>query len=55
MPAVMRLTGWATWWAPRPLKALHDRFGLSEGEDPGRAPAREEPVPHPHPEPARPG
>lgn len=45
VPAVMRLTGRATWWAPRPLKALHSRFGLSEGEGPGRAPLREEPVP----------
>ncbi|MFI8104271.1 MMPL family transporter [Streptomyces sp. NPDC086023] len=32
VPAVMKLTGRATWWAPRPLRALHDRFGLSEGE-----------------------
>jgi RND superfamily putative drug exporter len=31
VPAVMRLTGQATWWAPRRLRALHDRFGLSEG------------------------
>ncbi|MFI8182908.1 MMPL family transporter [Actinacidiphila glaucinigra] len=50
VPAVMRLTGRATWWAPRPLKALHDRFGLSEGGDPGRAPGREEPVPQPDPD-----
>ncbi|MEU4683881.1 MMPL family transporter [Streptomyces xinghaiensis] len=32
VPAVMRLTGKATWWAPRPLRRLHARFGLSEGE-----------------------
>jgi RND superfamily putative drug exporter len=32
VPAVMRLTGRATWWAPRPLRALHARFGLGEGE-----------------------
>lgn len=31
VPAVMRLTGKATWWAPRPLRRLHARFGLSEG------------------------
>lgn len=43
VPAVMRLTGRATWWAPRPLKALHDRFGLSEGGDPGRAPGGRSP------------
>ncbi|MEV7522103.1 MMPL family transporter [Streptomyces sp. NPDC091371] len=32
VPAVMKLTGKATWWAPGPLRRLHDRFGLSEGE-----------------------
>ncbi|MER5729387.1 MMPL family transporter [Streptomyces sp. NPDC002138] len=31
VPAVMKLTGRATWWAPGPLRRLHDRFGLSEG------------------------
>lgn len=30
VPAVMRLTGRATWWAPGPLKRFHERFGLSE-------------------------
>jgi RND superfamily putative drug exporter len=32
VPAVMRLTGRATWWAPAPLRRFHRRFGLSEGE-----------------------
>jgi hypothetical protein len=27
----MRLAGQANWWAPAPLRRLHDRFGLSEG------------------------
>ncbi|MEU6350886.1 MMPL family transporter [Streptomyces sp. NPDC047072] len=37
VPAVMRLTGRATWWAPRALRRLHERFGLSEGgENPPR-------------------
>ncbi|MGW0944188.1 MMPL family transporter [Streptomyces sp. NPDC002623] len=31
VPAVMRLTGKATWWAPGPLRRFHERFGLSEG------------------------
>ncbi|MFE9254684.1 MMPL family transporter [Streptomyces sp. NPDC006879] len=31
VPAVMKLTGAATWWAPGPLRRLHARFGLSEG------------------------
>ncbi|MFJ9029414.1 MMPL family transporter [Streptomyces sp. NPDC102274] len=32
VPAVMKLTGRVTWWAPGPLRRFHDRFGLSEGE-----------------------
>ncbi|MCI3224287.1 MMPL family transporter [Streptomyces sp. NP-1717] len=31
VPAVMKLTGKATWWAPRPLRRFHERFGVSEG------------------------
>lgn len=40
VPAVMRLTGRATWWAPGPLRRFHTRFGLSEGEQ-AAAPAVE--------------
>jgi uncharacterized membrane protein YdfJ with MMPL/SSD domain len=36
VPALMRLLGSANWWAPRPLRRLHDRIGPSEG---GRAPS----------------
>ncbi|MEU8650266.1 MMPL family transporter [Streptomyces sp. NPDC048737] len=43
VPAVMRLTGRATWWAPAPLRGFHRRFGLSEGE----------PAPAPQPRPER--
>ncbi|MFJ9814531.1 MMPL family transporter [Streptomyces sp. NPDC101151] len=44
VPAIMRLTGRATWWAPAPLRRFHQRFGLSEGET--VAPAQEkEPAP----------
>jgi RND superfamily putative drug exporter len=32
VPAFMRLAGQANWWAPRPLRRFHDRFGLSESE-----------------------
>ncbi|MER6569196.1 MMPL family transporter [Streptomyces sp. NPDC001093] len=35
VPAIMRLTGRATWWAPAPLRRLHERFGLSEGGEDG--------------------
>ncbi|MEV4226212.1 MMPL family transporter [Streptomyces bobili] len=38
VPAIMRLTGKATWWAPGPLRRFHQRFGLSEGDP---APARQ--------------
>ncbi len=31
VPAFMRLAGEANWWAPAPLRRLHERFGLSEG------------------------
>ncbi|PZT75165.1 MULTISPECIES: MMPL family transporter [unclassified Streptomyces] len=34
VPAVMKLTGRASWWAPAPLRRFHERFGLSEGEAP---------------------
>lgn len=46
VPAVMKLTGKATWWAPAPLRRLHERFGLSEGEP---APAAERPEHEPVP------
>ncbi|MCJ0870898.1 MMPL family transporter [Streptomyces sp. AP-93] len=46
VPAVMKLTGKATWWAPAPLRRLHERFGLSEGE-PAPAAGRAEPEPVP--------
>ncbi|MBB5935007.1 MMPL family transporter [Streptomyces zagrosensis] len=38
VPAAMRLLGRSAWYAPRPLKKLHERFGLSEGT-PAPAPA----------------
>jgi RND superfamily putative drug exporter len=34
VPAVMRLLGRWNWWAPAPLRRLHDRFGLSEENAP---------------------
>ncbi|WP_170323583.1 MMPL family transporter [Cryptosporangium phraense] len=30
VPATMTLLGRANWWAPKPLRKLHDRFGLRE-------------------------
>ncbi|MER6096998.1 MMPL family transporter [Streptomyces sp. NPDC001728] len=44
VPSVMRLTGRLTWWAPGPLRRLHDRFGISEsdGRNPGHPSGAEE-------------
>jgi RND superfamily putative drug exporter len=32
VPAFMRLAGEANWWAPGPLRRLHDRIGISESD-----------------------
>ncbi|RMI41122.1 MMPL family transporter [Streptomyces triticirhizae] len=45
MPAVMRLLGRANWWAPRPLKSLHARFGISEEGTPSTPAAAPGPLP----------
>lgn len=39
VPAVLAWIGERAWWAPRPLRRLHDRFGVSESGAP-RAGAR---------------
>ncbi len=31
VPSLMQLLGSANWWAPRPLRRLHERIGLREG------------------------
>jgi RND superfamily putative drug exporter len=31
VPSLMELLGSLNWWAPRPLRRLHDRIGLQEG------------------------
>src|SRR5690606_30777793 len=51
VPSVMRLTGRATWWAPRPLRRFHERFGLSEGESEPREEAAGGPAEQPASEP----
>ncbi|KOU23964.1 transporter [Streptomyces sp. WM6372] len=54
VPAVMKLTGRATWWAPAPLRRLHERFGLSEGESvPTASPQAAGEAPGEAPEPDR--
>jgi RND superfamily putative drug exporter len=32
VPATMKLLGRANWWAPAPLRRLHERYGLHEAE-----------------------
>ncbi|MFE3794241.1 hypothetical protein KHQ06_09585 [Nocardia tengchongensis] len=34
MPSFMKLMGTANWWAPKPLRAFYDRFGLERNVDP---------------------
>jgi RND superfamily putative drug exporter len=46
LPAVMTLMGPANWWAPRPLRRLHARLGVTEST-PAAPPRTEEPVPVP--------
>lgn len=36
VPATMALLGRHAWWAPKPLRRLHDRFGLREAATPRR-------------------
>jgi RND superfamily putative drug exporter len=39
VPAFMRLAGRANWWAPRPLRRLHERIGIREASsEPASAP-----------------
>lgn len=46
LPALMKLLGRANWWAPAPLRRLHNRFGISEGgEAAPSAAAPAEPAP----------
>jgi len=41
VPSLMGLLGKWNWWAPMPLRRLHDRFGLSESEPQPSAAERE--------------
>ncbi|MET7686420.1 MMPL family transporter [Streptomyces sp. NPDC005483] len=36
VPATMALLGRRAWWAPKPLRQVHDRFGLREAATPER-------------------
>ncbi|HEX5713730.1 MAG TPA: MMPL family transporter [Solirubrobacterales bacterium] len=39
VPSLMELLGKWNWWAPAPLRRLHERFGISETELPPAAPS----------------
>src|SRR3954469_13810483 len=46
VPATMTLMGTANWWAPAPLRRIHDRFGLREAvPSPRISPERRGPRP----------
>jgi uncharacterized membrane protein YdfJ with MMPL/SSD domain len=42
VPSLMRLLGERNWWAPKPLRILHRRYGISEGAS---APGLQPPTP----------
>jgi putative drug exporter of the RND superfamily len=55
VPATMTLLGDKNWWAPGPLRRLHDRYGLHEAPDAAGhrvAAARDEGMARPGPRPA---
>src|SRR5205085_10168263 len=45
VPAFMRIAGEANWWAPKWMRRLHDRIGISEEPEP--EPQLRPPVPEP--------
>jgi putative drug exporter of the RND superfamily len=47
VPATMKLLGHRNWWAPAPLRRLHQRFGLHEAPSAPLAPAEPTPATHP--------
>jgi RND superfamily putative drug exporter len=45
VPATMKLLGEWNWWAPAPLRRLHDRIGLAEPHAPAEPDLTVEVVP----------
>ena len=41
VPSLMELLGKWNWWAPAPLRRLHQRIGISDGGGAGREPEPE--------------
>ncbi|HYK32052.1 MAG TPA: MMPL family transporter [Streptosporangiaceae bacterium] len=49
VPATMRLLGRANWYAPRPLRRLYARYGISESDGQDDPPADTSSLPEPEP------
>jgi putative drug exporter of the RND superfamily len=47
VPAFMRIAGEANWWAPKWMRRLHERIGISETEEPEPEPPAEQPSAEP--------
>ncbi len=47
VPAFMRIAGEANWWAPKWMRRIHDRIGISETEEPEPEPPAERPAAEP--------
>jgi uncharacterized membrane protein YdfJ with MMPL/SSD domain len=47
VPSLMELLGSWNWWAPRPLRRLHERIGLREGESQREGRSRDVPTADP--------
>jgi len=45
VPALMKLAGDWNWWAPTPLRRIHERFGISEAPPEEQLADTREPVP----------
>jgi uncharacterized membrane protein YdfJ with MMPL/SSD domain len=48
VPSLMELLGRWNWWAPAPLRRLHERIGWHESTSPGAAPVTPLGPPHPN-------
>jgi RND superfamily putative drug exporter len=55
VPAFMKIAGDANWWAPAPLRRLHDRFGVREHVTLAPAQGGVQPVGEPHNQEPEPG
>jgi putative drug exporter of the RND superfamily len=47
VPAFMRIAGEANWWAPRWMRRIHDRIGISEEPEPPPEVPADDRVPEP--------